>query len=107
MGWSRSAPICWGSALYLLLCCGVPGGADAQGEAPRPSKRGVPSPAAPGSTATAPAKTPQPLSQDARITLDATGLSVDVQEQDLPVVIERIAALARIELRQHGLAAEI
>ena len=54
---------------------------------------------APGSTATAPVRTPQPLSQNTRISLDATGLSVDVQEQDLPMVIERIASLARIELR--------
>ena len=99
MSWSKSASICWGSALCLLLCCCVPGRAGAQGEAPRPAKRGAPSPAAPGSTATAPVRTPQPLSQNTRISLDATGLSVDVQEQDLPSVIERIANLARIELR--------
>ena len=99
MVWSKQALICWGSVLCLLLCLCLQGRADAQGEAPRPSRRGVPSPAAPGNTATAPAKTPQPLSQNAKITLDQNGLSVDVQDQDLPVVIERIANLARIELR--------
>ena len=92
-------PICWGSVLCLLLCLCLPGGAGAQGEAPRPSRRGVPSPTAPGSAATAPAKTPQALSQNAQITLDENGLSVDVQEQDLSTVIERIASLAHIELR--------
>ena len=46
------------------------------------------------------AKAPQPLSQNAKITLDQKGLlSVDVQEQDLSAVVERIAELARIELR--------
>ncbi len=46
-----------------------------------------------------PAKAPQPLSQNAQITLDQNGLSVDVQDQDLSAVVERIAELARIELR--------
>jgi hypothetical protein len=46
-----------------------------------------------------PAPAPQPLAQNAKITLDQSGLSVDVQDQDLSVVIERIAELARIELR--------
>ena len=46
-----------------------------------------------------PAKAPQPLSPNAKITLDQNGLSVDVQDQDLSVVVERIAELARIELR--------
>ena len=55
--------------------------------------------AAPGSTATVPAQAPQPLSQNAKITLDQNGLSVDVQDQDLSAVVERIAELARIELR--------
>ena len=96
---SKQALICWGSVLCLLLCLCLPGRADAQGEAPRSSRRGVPSPAAPGSTATVPAKAPQPLSQNARITLDQNGLSVDVQDQDLTAVVERIAELARIELR--------
>jgi hypothetical protein len=99
MIFSRPALICWGSVLCLLLCLCLPGRAGTQGEAPRSSRRGVPSPAAPGSTATAPAKAPQPLSQNAKITLDQNGLSVDVQDQDLSSVVERVADLARIELR--------
>ena len=99
MVWSKLALICWGRVICLLLCLCLPGRADAQGEAPRSSRRGVPSPAEPGSTATVPAKAPQPLSQNARITLDQNGLSVDVQDQDLTAVVERIAELARIELR--------
>src|SRR5262245_28573618 len=99
MVWSKQALICWGSVLCLLLCLCLPRHADAQREAPRSSRRGVPSPAAPGSTATVPAQAPQPLSQNAKITLDQNGLSVDVQDQDLSAVIERIAELARIELR--------
>jgi hypothetical protein len=47
----------------------------------------------------APAKTPQPLSQNTKITLDQTGLSVDAQDQDVAAIIERIAALGRIEIR--------
>ena len=99
MVWSKQALICWGSVLCLVLCLSLPGRADAQGEAPRASRRGVPSPAAPGSTAPATAQAPQPLSQNAKITLDQHGLSVDVQEQDLSAVVKRIAELARIELR--------
>jgi hypothetical protein len=99
MVWSKLALICWGSVLCLLLCLCLPGRADAQSEAPRSSRRGVPSPAEPGSTATVPAQAPQPLSQNARITLDQNGLSVDVQDQDLTAVVGRIAELARIELR--------
>src|ERR1043166_359282 len=97
MIWSKQVLICWGSVLCLLLC--LLGHADAQGGGPRSSRRGVPAPAAPGSTATVPAQAPQPLSQNAQITLDQNGLSVDVQEQDLSAVVERIAELARIELR--------
>src|SRR5262245_44521798 len=96
---SKQALICWGSVLGFLFCLCLLGRADAQGEAPRPSRRGVPSPAAPGSTAAVSAKAPQPLSQNAKITLDQKGLSVDVQDQDLSAVVERIAELARIELR--------
>jgi hypothetical protein len=99
MVWSKQALICWGSVLCLLLCLCLPGRADAQGEAPRSSRRGVPSPTAPGSTAPATAQAPQPLSQNAKITLDQNGLSVDVQDQDLSAVVKRIAELARIELR--------
>jgi hypothetical protein len=99
MVWSKWTLICWGSVLCLLLCLCLPGRADAQREAPRSSRRGAPSPAAPGSTATVPAQAPQPLSQNAKITLDQNGLSVDVQDQDLSAVVERIAELARIELR--------
>jgi hypothetical protein len=96
---SKQALIYWGSALSVLVCLCLSGGADAQGEAPRALKRGVPSPAAPGSTATVPAQAPQPLSPNAKIALDQNGLSVDIQEQDLSAVVERIAELARIELR--------
>src|SRR4029434_3301002 len=97
---SNQALICWGSVLGFLFGLCLLGRADAQGEAPRASRRGVPSPAAPGSTATVPAKAPQPLSQNAKITLDQKGLlSVDVLDQDLSAVVERIAELARIELR--------
>ena len=98
MVWSKWAPICWGSVLCLLLCLCLSGRADAQGGVPRSSRRGVPSPAAPGSTPAEPAQAPQPLSQNAKITLDQNSLSVDVQDQDLSVVVERIAELARIEL---------
>ncbi|HSX78686.1 MAG TPA: hypothetical protein VLQ80_08970 [Candidatus Saccharimonadia bacterium] len=99
MIFSRPALICWGSVLCLLLCLCLPERAGTQGEAPRSSRRGVPSPAAPASTVTAPAKAPQPLSQNAKITLDQNGLSVDVQDQDLSAIVERVAELARIELR--------
>ena len=99
MVWSKQLLICWGSVLCLLLCLCLPGRADAQGGTPRSSRRGVPSPAAPGSTAAVPAPAPQPLAQSVKITLDQNGLSVDVQDQDLSAVVERIAELARIELR--------
>jgi hypothetical protein len=59
----------------------------------------VPAPTAPGSPATAPAQPPQPLSKETTINFDQSGLSVDAQEQDLPAVIERIAALGHIEIR--------
>jgi hypothetical protein len=97
---TKLALIGWGSVLGLLCCLLLSGGADAQSEASRAPRRGVPSPAAPGNTATAPAaKAPQPLSLDAKISLDQNGLSVDVQDQDFSVVVERIAELAHIELR--------
>jgi hypothetical protein len=57
----------------------------------------LPAPPAPGNPAAA--QPPQPLSPDTKITLDQSGLSVDVQEQDLPSVIERIATLGQIEVR--------
>ena len=99
MVWCKQAFICWGSVLCLLLCLCLPGRVDAQGGGPRPSRRGVASPAAPGGTAAVPAQAPQPLSQNAKITLDQNGLSVDVQDQDLSAIVGRIAELARIELR--------
>jgi hypothetical protein len=99
MSGSKLALIWSGSVLCLLLCLSLPGRAGAQGGVPRPSSRGVPSPAAPGTSATAPAQTPQPLSQNTTITLDQSGLSIDVQEQDLAAVVERIADIGRIELR--------
>jgi len=85
------------SGVVCLLCClSAPDPSVAQGEALRPGRRGVPAAAPPGN---APGQAPQPLAASARISLDERGLSVDVQEQDLPAVVERIAALARIELR--------
>ena len=96
---TKLARIGWGSVLGLLCCLCLSGRPDAQGEAPQSSRRGVPSLAAPGNTAPVPTKAPQPLSPNAKITLDQNSLSVDVQDQDLSVVVERIADLARIELR--------
>jgi hypothetical protein len=96
---SKQALICWGSVLGFLVCLCLSARANAQGEVSRSLKRGVPTPTAPGSIATVPAQAPQPLSQNAKITLDQNGLSVDIQEQDLSAVVERIAELARIELR--------
>ena len=94
VSWSKQAPIWWGSVLCLLLCLSLQGRAGAQGEALRPSKRGAPSPAAPVNSATA-----QPLSENAKITLEQSVLSVDVQDQDLLAVVERLATLGQIELR--------
>src|SRR5262250_3949201 len=99
MVWSKRSLLGWGGVLYLLLGLCLPGYTDAQSEVPRASRRGVPSPAASASPATAPAKAPQALSQNAKITLDQNGLSVEVQDQDLSAVVERIAELAHIELR--------
>lgn len=70
--------------------------ASAQAGAPRATRRSGTQPAAAVST---PPTAPQPLSPNAKITVDQHGLSIDVQEQDLPVVVERIAALGKIELR--------
>jgi len=95
--WSRHKPIWCGSLLCLLVFLGLQGRAEAQGNPLQPSRRGLPSPTAPGPPATAPA--PQPLSQETRISLDQSGLSVDVQEQNLLAVIERIATLGQIEIR--------
>lgn len=96
MWWSRHKPIWCGSLLCLLVFLGLQGDADAQGNPPRPPRRGlsVPPPGNP-----TPAQPPQPLSQDTKISLDQNGLSVDVQDQDLPAVIERIATLGQIDIR--------
>ena len=99
MVWSKQLLLGWGGVLYLLLGLCLPRYTDAQSEVPRASRRGVPAPAASASPATAPAKAPQALSQNAKITLDQNGLSMEVQDQDLSAVVERIAELARIELR--------
>jgi len=85
--------------LCLLLALSLPERVGAQGETPRLSRRGVPSPATLGNAAVAPAKTPQPLSPDTKITLDQSGLSMDVQEQDLTAIIERIASIGHIDLK--------
>ncbi|MGE3540727.1 MAG: hypothetical protein AB7N91_25220 [Candidatus Tectimicrobiota bacterium] len=91
------------SALIGCLCLSaVVEPALAQGEPPRPAparRAGTPgTPAAPPG-GTAAAKAPQPLAASAKITFDQQRLSVDVQEQDLPSVVERIAALGQIEIR--------
>ena len=99
MSWPKQVLIYWGSVLCFLLYLSLPGRAGAQGETPRPSRRSAPSPATLGNAAAAPAKTPQALSSDTKVTLDQSGLSVDVQDQDLAAVIERIANLGQIELR--------
>ncbi len=95
--WSRQKPIWCGSLLCLLVLLGLQGRLEAQGGPLRPGGRGLPAPPAPGNPATA--QPPQPLSQDTKIIFDQSGLSVDVQEQDLPSVLERIAALGQIEIR--------
>jgi hypothetical protein len=56
----------------------------------------VPASTAPSSAA--PARAPQPLSQNTQITLDQNGLSVDAQDQDLPAIVERIATLGQIAI---------
>src|SRR4029450_2813397 len=88
-----------GSVLGLLLYLGLPGCVGAQTETPRTPRRSVPSPAALGNAAAAPAHTPQPLSPDTKIPLDQSGLSMDVQDQDLASIIERVASIGNIELR--------
>ena len=95
--WYKHKPIWCGSLLGLLVFLALQGGANAQGNPLRPARRGLPAPTTPGNPATAPV--PQPLSQDTQISLDHSGLSVDVQEQDLPSVIERIAGLGQIDIR--------
>lgn len=97
MWWYRHKPIWGGNLLCLLVLLGLQGGADAQGNPSRPSRRGLPAPTAPGTPATA--QPPQPLSQETKIRLDPSGLSVDVQEQDFAAVIERIATLGPIDIR--------
>ena len=97
MWWYRQKPVWYGSLLCLLICLGLQGRVDAQGGPPRPSRRGVLSPTAPDNPATA--QPPQPLSEDTKISLDQSGLSVDVQAQDLPAVVERIASLGQIDIR--------
>jgi len=95
--WHKQKPVWCGSLLCLLVFLGLQGRVDAQGRPPRPAGRGLPSPTAAGNPVTA--QPPQPLSQDTQITLDQSGLSVDVQEQDLPSVVERIATLGQIDIR--------
>jgi hypothetical protein len=97
VSWYRQQLVWCGSLLCLLVCLGLQGRVDAQGGPPRPSRRGVLSPTAPGNPATE--QPPQPLSQETKISLDQSGLSVDVQAQDLPAVVERIAALGQIDIR--------
>src|SRR5262245_59714494 len=94
--WSRRKPIWCGGLLCLLAFLGRQGRLEAQGGPLRPGGRGLPAPPVPGNAA--PAQPPQPLSPDTKIVLDPSGLSVDVQEQDLPSVLERIATLAQIEI---------
>src|SRR2546422_4249735 len=98
MSWSKQAPICWGSALCLLLYLSLAGRAGAQGETPRPSRRSAPSPATLGNAAAAPAKTPQALSSDTKIALDQSGLSVDIQDQDLAAAFPSVAGDGALRL---------
>src|SRR5262245_46823526 len=95
--WDRQKSIWCGGLLCLLVFLDLQGHVDAQGAPPRPSRRGVPAPTAPDNSATA--QPPQPLSPETKISLEEGGLSVDVQAQDLPAVIERIAALGQIDIR--------
>ena len=98
--WSRQKPIWCGGLLCLLVLLSLQGRLEAQGGPLRPGGRGLPAPVpgnVPGNPA--PAQPPQPLSPDTKIVLDQSGLSVDIQEQDLPSVLERIATLAQIEIR--------
>src|SRR2546430_6910624 len=97
MSWSKQAPICWGSVLCLLLYLSLPGRAGAQGETPRPSRRSAPSPATLGNAAAAPAKTPQALSSDTKVTLDQSGLSLDGQDLGLAAGIEQHAHLRQLK----------
>src|SRR5712691_12687131 len=94
--WYRQKLVWYSSLLCLLVALGLQGRVDALGVPPRPSRRGVLSPPAPGNPATE--QPPQPLSQDTKISLDQSGLSVDVQAQDLPAVVERIATLGQIDV---------
>lgn len=90
--WGYSSLAGWVCLLTFL------GYAEAQGESPRPSRRvGGPGPGV--STPVATPRAPQPLAPNAKIILDQNGLSVDVQEQDLSSVVERIASLGQFELR--------
>lgn len=88
--WYRS--LWWSCLLCLLLCLSVPSAAAAQ------ARRGGLAPPAPGNAVPAPERAPQPLSPNTRITLDQNGLSIDVQDQDLPAIVERIAALGHIAI---------
>ena len=72
MWWYRQKPLWCGSLLGLLVFLDLQGGAEAQGNPPRPSRSGLPSPTAPSNPATAQA--PQPLSQDTQMSLDQSGL---------------------------------
>lgn len=94
----RHKPLWCGSLLCLLVFLGLQEHADAQGNPPRRRNLQAPTVSTPsGNPATA--QPPQPLSPDTKIGLDQNGLSVDVQEQDLPSVIERIATLGQIDIR--------
>jgi len=95
--WYRQKPVWCGSLLCLLVCLGLQGRVTAQGGPPRPSRHSVLSPTAPSNPATE--QPPQPLSEDAKISLNQSGLSVNVQAQDLQAVVERIATLGQIDVR--------
>lgn len=85
----------------VLICLGLSlaflGQAVAQ-ELPRPPRRSVLGGAG-GGAGTAVGTAPQPLPSSAKISGNAQELSVDVQEQELPVVLERIAALTQVEIK--------
>ncbi len=102
-GWSHHTAQSWGPLLCLGLWLILAAPALAQGPAPgRPRGAGVlggaiiPPGGGPGTAASQP---PQPLSASTKISVDERGLSVEVLEQDFAVVMDRIAELARIEVK--------
>ena len=101
--WSHPRAQPWGTLLCVGLWLILVAPALAQGPAPgRPRGAGALGGAIVlpgGGLGTAASQPLQPLSASAKISLDERGLSVEVLEQDFSVVMERIAELARIEVK--------